>query len=170
MPSYPVSGTGRHRTGPLGEEKKYFYESEGCLAYPTSLSTKGLSGKSSMKAVPAEPMAFFWLTCRIATPHKHTNRRVRAPTAPACPPLLLPPPPLSDGEGPAFDLRPTHARTLQPAALAVVSYGQLFYQVRILTCEFKKRQRRANPLPPAFPPRPCAPRPRRCSLLSAVSA
>ena len=45
-------------------------------------------------------------------------------------PLVVSPTP--DGEGPAFDLRVTHARTLRPIALVFVSYGRGLVRVRAL--------------------------------------
>ena len=58
------------RTQPLGEEKKCTYESEGCLAFLCPLPAKQLSSQipGFNGAVPAEPMAYFGLTCRMAMP------------------------------------------------------------------------------------------------------
>ena len=74
-----------------------------------------LGSKVLMGAVPAEPMAYFGLTCRIATPHlpppgAHANRpafpRFHSATS-------------SYWKGPAFDLRATHARTLRTMRVSI---------------------------------------------------
>ena len=78
----------------------------GLLMPPTGQAALGLN--VLMGTVPAESMAYSGLACRMATPNL-SPLRMPAPTT--CPSSLLfrhPP----DGEGPALDLRATHARTL----------------------------------------------------------